>query len=149
MRFFHGIYKFLRLPFSEKRLILVAIYYLLFYSFLIYLIPFRLWVDRIGKKKETMDQNLLKDNEKVYVKKVKLSIFRANKILLELGKCFAISLALKTMLSKKRIDTTLFLGVRKANSESLVAHAWLKVGDLTLYGGSKSQHFYKELLSFT
>jgi hypothetical protein len=80
---------------------------------------------------------------------VRRSVFRAKKALLDFPKCFALSLTLKKMLQKQGIDSTLFLGVKKGEHQTLIAHAWLKCGDFTVYGGRKANLHYKELVIYT
>lgn len=143
------IMKFVRLPIREKHLMVEAFVLLLHYSFLIHVMPFRWWETRIGRKMQPLQQKQLTFEQKRKIGRIRLTVFRANMVLLEGAKCFAISLTLKKMLQKRKIASTLFLGVRKNEPEKLLAHAWLTCGDITIYGGREAAFQYRELVAFT
>ena len=143
------IYRFFQIPGRDRTLMLQALYWLLVYTFLIYVMPFRWWQDRIGLKMQPWQEETLSPEQMRMIGLVRRSVFRAKKVLLGFPKCFALSLTLKKMLQKRGIDSTLYLGVKKNGDESLMAHAWLKCGDKIIYGGQFSNHHYKQLISFS
>lgn len=59
------------------------------------------------------------------------------------AKCMARALAGSAMLSRRRMATTLHLGVAKdlRGADGLRAHAWLRCGDAVVIGASGSEHF--------
>jgi hypothetical protein len=59
------------------------------------------------------------------------------------GKCLAQALAGSAMLGRRRVATTIHLGVAKdpRRTEGLRAHAWLRSGDAVLLGASGFRHF--------
>ena len=128
---------------------LEALYWLIIYTIQIYVMPFRWWQDRIGLKMQPWKEEALSPGQMQEIGLVRRAVFRAKKALLGTPKCFALSLTLKKMLQKRGIDSTLFLGVRKGEHQTLVAHAWLKSGDLTVYGGKNANVYYRELLTYT
>jgi len=54
--------------------------------------------------------------------------------------CLAQAIAAKRMLQRRRLGSTLYLGVRKSEQE-LEAHAWLKAESVTLTGGSEIEGY--------
>ena len=143
------IVKFVSMPLSEKLLMGEAVVYLLWYSLLIYTMPYRWWESRIGQKMQPWKQEGLTPGQMKQSARIRLGVFRANKVLFGLGKCFALSLTIKQMLKKRGIESTLYLGVKKGQPDSLLAHAWLKCGDITVYGGREAAKHYRELVVYT
>jgi hypothetical protein len=149
MRLLQPAVRFLRLPLREKCLLAEAGFYLLVCTVMIHWVPFRYWEQRIGRKMQPLEEPALPPGQMKQVAEVRRAVRRANKLLMGLGKCFAISLTLKKMLNKRGIGSTLYLGVRKGEPDSLLAHAWLKCGRITVYGGREAAKHYRELVVYT
>lgn len=66
------------------------------------------------------------------VKEIFISIKRAAFIFPFKIKCLVFSIVLKKMLDKRNIKNTLYLGLQKDNSDKLVAHAWISVGNKSI-----------------
>ena len=56
-------------------------------------------------------------------------------------RCFAEALAGRIMLGRRRLPTTLYLGVDEEPDGELVAHAWLKCGDAVVTGGRVDRRY--------
>jgi Transglutaminase-like superfamily len=59
--------------------------------------------------------------------------------------CLAQALALRWMLRRHGEDSTLHIGVRKAQAGDLLAHAWLEQDGVVLIGGNQSPLEFKRL----
>ena len=149
MKILKHIHKFFEITGREQVMMLEAFYWLVIYTFLIYVMPFRWWQESIGQKMQPLQEKPLTREQLWQIREVRRAVFRANKVLFGLAKCFALSLTLKKMLQKRGMDSTLYLGVKKNGHESLLAHAWLKCGDITVYGGRNAAVHYRELLTYT
>lgn len=57
------------------------------------------------------------------------------------SKCLVMAIAGKKMLSRRRIDSTLYLGMAKDDSGKLIAHAWLRSGHLYITGAEGIERF--------
>ena len=125
-----------------------AVFYLLWYSFLIYIIPFRWWESNIGKKMQPLNHEEIDSETILLIKQVRRAVFRANKLLWGLGKCFAISLSMKKMLKKLGIESTLYLGVYNMSYSNISAHAWLN-SNIAIYGENDFKLKYIQLIAFT
>lgn len=55
--------------------------------------------------------------------------------------CLVQAIAGKMMLKRRKIPSTLYLGVAKHANEGLSAHAWLRCGDRILTGGALKEQF--------
>ena len=149
MKALSNINKFIHLPFKEKLWMGEALFYLMWYSFLIYMVPFRWWESRIGQKMQPLNEEELALEHQDKIRKIRASVLRSNKLIGGLGKCFAISLAIRRMLQKRGVDSTLYLGLRKEQSRRLMAHAWISCGKLLIYGGRPVPYIYTRLLAYT
>jgi len=56
-------------------------------------------------------------------------------------KCLAQAITGKMMLKKRKISSTLYLGVAKDENGGLIAHAWLRVGEIIILGGGGLNRF--------
>lgn len=55
--------------------------------------------------------------------------------------CLARSLAGKRLLQRRGVDSTLYLGVRKKDPKSLIAHAWLRCGERYITGAPEHEGY--------
>jgi hypothetical protein len=149
MKALQRIIKFIRLPLKEKLLMGEAVFYMIWYSFLIYMVPFRWWESNIGKKMQPLKNEELNSETIENIKEVRRAVFRANILLKGLGKCFAVSLTLKHILKKQGISTTLVLGINKDSSENMNAHSWLIASCRNLYDGKDSLDVFTRVLTYT
>jgi hypothetical protein len=147
MKALQRIIKFIRLPLKEKLLMGEAVFYLIWYSFLIYMVPFRWWESKIGKKMQSLNQEEMDQESLDLIRQVKRNVIRIRKYL-GLGSCFSISLTIKNMLEGNGIYTNLFLGLDKDIKGQLVAHAWLSSGKFLIYGGKASPNKFAMLISY-
>ena len=126
-----------------------AIIFLLISNFLIFCLPLRWWHTWIGQKNAGMDFEQYPMHKQEKIRQLRHNLRRANKLLFNPSKCFALSLSLKKMLSLRGIPSTLYLGVAKGQEQNLKAHAWLKCRDEIVYGGKHVDHNYQQLISFS
>jgi hypothetical protein len=56
-------------------------------------------------------------------------------------KCLVESVAAKRMLNRRQIPATLYMGVAKNEKGKLIAHAWIRSGDIWVSGGRNRQKF--------
>lgn len=125
-----------------------AITYLLLSAFLIHLVPFRRWYCWIGEQSSTEVNLPLSSEQETKIYKLKHNVRRANKIMGNTSKCFAMSLTMKKMLSRRNLPVMLYLGVQKDGEKNLKAHAWVKSGKHIIYGGRNAGEKFKQLISF-
>ena len=96
-------------------------------------IPFNKLKKRMGKqKKESME----KESSDVYkvVKRIRWSVLKAARCTPWDSKCLVQALTAQWMLKRKKISSTIYLGVRKEGNE-MKAHAWLRCGEMYVTGG--------------
>ena len=125
-----------------------GIFFLLLTDFLIFVVPFRWWVNWIGNKQKNTEIAELNAEEKNQIHRIRRNLFRANRALMDTIKCFALSLSLKKMLESRAVSVTLLLGINKTKMGKLRAHAWVKRDNIIIYGGQYSDKIYTNLVSF-
>jgi hypothetical protein len=57
------------------------------------------------------------------------------------SKCLVQALAAQRMLKKRKINSTLYLGVKKDKENNLLAHAWLRCGEVFVTGEQEKGGF--------
>lgn len=59
------------------------------------------------------------------------------------SKCLVQAITVKNMLKRRNIETTVCLGITKDKGDHILAHAWLKCGDIIITGETKEGLFAK------
>lgn len=57
------------------------------------------------------------------------------------SKCFVKAIAGMKMLERRKIDSTLYLGTAKSEDGDMVAHAWLRSGNIIITGRENMNRF--------
>lgn len=126
--------KLFRLSPYETLLFLEANVFLTLASLARISIPLRWYAPFLGKhmnvNSEEIDENL-----KIKLLIIDKSIKRGSKYLPFECKCLVQAIAVKAMLKLRRISSTVYFGVRKDGKSDLIAHAWVRVGDMHVSGG--------------
>ena len=123
--------KFLRLPLGSKVLLLEAWITLGLCRGMVLTLPFRWIVPRLRAR--------LPDSAHVSgqaeARAVGWALQVAGKYTPWKSTCLAQAIAGKRMLHRRKLPSTLFLGVRKGEEDEFEAHAWLDCDSITLTGG--------------
>jgi len=143
-----GLNNIRKLSSNDYILILEGLFFLLLSDFLIFVVPFRWWVNWIGNKHVNEEFVEISEEQKNLIKRIRRNLFRANRILINSSRCFALSLSLKKMLKRRGVHVTLLLGIKKTEKGDLRAHAWIKRDNIVIYGGQYSDKIYTNLVSF-
>lgn len=140
-RFSRYLLKFFQIPFSEKLLFIEASVLLFLAKFLLLLLPFRICIKLTRCKKCTKDEV-----NPVRLQKIKSAIYRANKLAFWKNVCLVQSFAGRWILNRRRITSSLSIGVAKGDEKELKAHAWLSSGEMEVV---KSQPEFVKLYELT
>ena len=131
------MFKLLRKYFSidkTERKILNRTFFWLIYAFvLVRIVPLR-WFSHLLGEFESVVAIDLNENQLLVINKIKKNLRRLKKHLPWKVKCFEEAIAIKKVLQKFNINSTLYLGVDKKNKKELIAHAWLKCGKKIVTG---------------
>lgn len=124
---------------KNKKIVLKAWIYCAYYRILIKYIPMKYLEKKFGIKGEESPELVDKDQYKNAVI-VGHEVNRiADKTPWE-SKCLVRALAAQKILYKKKIQTTLYLGVGKDKESKMIAHAWLRCGECYITGGNGAKY---------
>ena len=127
-----------RLSGRERRLALEALAALALARLLLVSLPFRWTVPRLGRRRAG-DVDTTEERPDS-ARGVGLAIRRVSRVTPWRSKCLEQAVAGQVLLRLRRLPGTLYLGLAK-DGESLVAHAWLKCGELTVTGGDDVRRY--------
>ena len=126
--------KFFKLSWGEQRLLFKVFFLSGIVRFAILFFPFNKLAAFAGNhKEESSDQ--VSDIDKVTINKIGWAISVVSRFTPWQSKCFVQGLTGQIMLRKRKISSTLYLGVAKDREKKLVAHAWLRSGTTIVTGG--------------
>jgi hypothetical protein len=144
--FFKRVYKFIKIPFRAKALLLETFMLTGIIRFAIIFIPFKKLAKIAGKYKEESSKEIT-DTEKIIVGRIAWAIYITSKFTPWESKCLVKALTAQILLTQRNVSSTLFLGVAKDVENNLQAHAWLRSGANIITGEAESKRF-KQVAKF-
>jgi len=131
---------FLHLSWPDRWLLLESGLWLWLARAAVLTIPFRWLASRLGQQH---GMSPIVDNPEALaqIRRVAWAIRVVSRATPWQSNCLAQALAGKWMLHRRRIASTLYLGVAKDAQGRLEAHAWLRSGDSILTGGSDLERY--------
>ncbi|MEN9573670.1 MAG: hypothetical protein RL514_1525 [Verrucomicrobiota bacterium] len=129
--------KFLRHDWAGRALLLEALVWLSWAKLLLLTVPFRWIAPRLGKS-QTETAATLTETERQLALRVSWAV-QSVAAHVPLGfVCLPQAMAAKWMLRRRRLASTLYLGVARPDETKFTAHAWLRAGDKILTGRAES-----------
>lgn len=132
--------KFLRLPHSDRLLLVEAAVWLGMARLSVMLVPFRRIAPFLGRHMSESTQSI-EPGYRNLAERISWAVGTASRHVPWKCECLAQALAGKAMLKRRGVGSTLYLGVAKDNGENLKAHAWLRSGDLFVTGVWNANQF--------
>jgi hypothetical protein len=141
----NAIKKFFQLTFNEKKTFAEATLLCIFIKLMVLLLPMKKYSRLLGAQNSVygMEPNE-KEEHIIYI--VSCAIVRSRKIIPWKSQCLTEAITAKIMLQRRRVLSTLYLGVNK-NNQDLIAHAWLRCGT-TFVTGRKGAHQFVIVSTF-
>lgn len=137
---------FLCIKWYDKALLIQAFLLTGIARLVILFIPFEKYKRYIGKyKKETSFE--LNSKEYRIIKRVAWAVNIVSRKTPWESKCLVQALTAQRMLKRRKICSTLYLGVNKDAKNTMNAHAWLRCGEVFVTGGYNRDEF-KEVAKF-
>jgi len=132
--------KFIKLPLQTKLIFMEAYILLGFSRLMIWKLKFKWIAGLLGDvNHETESSNEGLDLYKV--RQVSMAIRIMSKYTFWESKCLAQAFTAKLMLNRRNQKSTVYLGIAKDKSGSLIAHAWVRCGRIYVSGGDGSLKF--------
>ncbi|MFL0198644.1 lasso peptide biosynthesis B2 protein [Clostridium sp. WILCCON 0269] len=126
--------KLFKLSWDEQRLLFEAFFLSGIARFAILSLPFNKLAAFVGKHREESSEQV-SDIDEITIGKIKWAVSVVCRFTPWESKCFVQALAGQIMLKKRKIDSTLYLGVARDKEKKLLAHAWLRSGNIIVTGG--------------
>ncbi len=131
------LYRFTRYN-PNKLLYLHVLFLSAFYRFVILLVPIKKLQRFMGILNEESTASVSQECYKEVVR-ISHTINRICQYTPWESKCLVRAMIAQHLLKRKNIPSTLFLGVGK-DSDTMVAHSWLRCGELYVTGGTGEQY---------
>lgn len=110
------------------------------YRFLIWRFPMSRLQPHFGIQGGESFRDELQGDNFEYTKQVSKTVNRVAARTPWESKCLVRALTAKHLLKKKNLESTLYLGVGKEDSQKLIAHAWLRCGNFNVTGGDGEEY---------
>lgn len=104
------------------------------------LLPFKVYSRFLGQINSESPKTL-KEGDWQYVDRISNSVRNVSKVSPIRFKCLVQATVGKYFIAQERIESTIYFGVKKDESQNLKAHAWLRVGPKIVLGGEVADHY--------
>jgi hypothetical protein len=138
---------FVRINWRDKILFFRAFFLSGIARIVILFIPFRGVKRFLGTHKKESSYDI-KIEEYRRVKKIAWAVNQASKYTPWESKCLVNAITAQWLLKRHNIYSTIYLGVNKDDKNKLIAHSWLRVGEIIVTGGNVMSEF-KEVAKFS
>lgn len=110
------------------------------YRFMVLYLPFKYIKRQLGKHKTESTYELLVDEYRV-AKEIREIVLLVCKHTPWESKCLIRAMLVQHFLERKKIATTIYLGVNKDDLNNMKAHAWIRCGEMIVTGQYEKDHF--------
>lgn len=132
--------KFFGISLTDKLMIIEAFFLTGIIRFCILFVPFSKLGKLSGKYNEESVYRL-HDKEIFIGNKVGYIVYLVSKYTPWESKCLVKALTAQTLLRRRKITSTVYLGVAKDQNKKLIAHAWLRCGENIITGDDERYGF--------
>jgi hypothetical protein len=129
-----------RLARQDWQLLAETTFWLLLSRLAVLTLPFR-WVMRTSGEQHAVSPATVSPEQAAVAERVAWAIEAVRWATPWDSNCLARSLAGKRLLRRRGVESTLYLGVRKKDPKSLVAHAWLRCGERYITGAPEHEGY--------
>ncbi len=133
-------YRLFRFPLQDYLLFMEAFLWVLFCQ-VVSLMPFHRLAPFLGHHEADDKNECFPDNLKQTVSSISIAINRSAFYMPWSVKCLVQALAARFMLKRRKIESTLYLGVAKSAENRIKAHAWLSCGTHVVCGDQGKEKF--------
>lgn len=129
--------KFLAHDWTDRLLLLEALAWLCWVKFLLVCVPFR-WIAPYLGRRMVQSPATVPVDARAHVVRISWAVQSVARRLPLGFVCLPQAIAAKWMLRRRRLASTLYLGLARPEEARLSAHAWLRAGDRILTGRAES-----------
>jgi hypothetical protein len=139
LKFVRYCSRFFCWPWKEKILFAEAVFFLFSAKIMLLLLPFRVCIKTLTSNRyETQPPGET-------LSSIKLAVVKANRLSFWKNICLVQAFAARWMLQRRKIDSSLSIGIKPDSKSKLSAHAWLMVGKKEIVSGGKD---YLSLITY-
>ena len=132
--------KFFGISLTDKLMIIEAFFLTGIIRFCILFVPFSKLAKLSGKYNEESVYKL--HDKQIFIgDKVGYIVYLVSKYTPWESKCLVKALTAQTLLRRRKITSTVYLGVAKDQNKKLIAHAWLRCGENIIAGDDERYGF--------
>jgi hypothetical protein len=131
---------FLNMKLWDKLLLFETFFLTAFVRLLIISVPFRKLKVFLGAYMKEDSMYLDESNYRT-ITRISWAVSTVSKYTPWESKCFVQAITAQWMLKRRKILSTLYLGIHQCKDENIKAHAWLKSGGIFVTGGNNSNMF--------
>ena len=124
---------------KNKKMILEALYYSAKYRYHLLYRPLKSFADKLGEQGE--EEYSYSDNDIEMVNDVRDTVNRVCNNTPWKSECLVRVFVAKRMLYHRNVHSNAYLGVKKDKEGNLLAHAWIKCGDIFVSGKDGYEEF--------
>ncbi len=132
--------KFFALHYKDQFLLLEVFILLGFSRFLLLAVPFKTVAPFLGQS-GIESPDFISENQLKIGKKIAWGVNLMSRHTLWESKCLGQAITAKIMLRRRKINSTIYLGVSRDEEKKMIAHAWLRCGDMILTGNRGRERF--------
>jgi hypothetical protein len=136
------LFRFRKLSWKMRLLIFVSFFLMAPVRCAVLLIPFKYIAPFLGEKNGNTS-DVVKHEVLVKAARIGWAVETISRFTPWESKCLVRAITAQILLRGIGAPSTLYLGMAKDKSSKLIAHAWLRCGNLTLTGASESDNFHK------
>ncbi len=125
-----AVKSFIRIPLKEKKTV-IEVVTLLLYGRILLLLPYRCMKQYFGNYNEIDTHTSINLRE---LRCISIMIQKLGNIVPWKCTCLVNAIAAKIMLKRRNIPATIYFGMAKDSDKKIVAHAWVKCGDIYVTG---------------
>lgn len=106
----------------------------------IFILPFK-WIAPVLGKENRETETMIDEWNLPEIRKVRTVIKSVDRFTFWKRKCLAQAFAAKILLNRRKIESTVYLGIAYDDNRKLVAHAWLRAGNIYVTGGDGEKKY--------
>lgn len=130
--------KFIRLEFRDQFLLLNTFLLLIFFRVILLTVKFKVIARHLGMHMQESSREV-KVEDLQELKRISWSVSVMSRVTPWPSKCFVQALTAKWLLRRRRINSTIYFGLKKDDQGKMCAHAWLRSGQTIVCGGNSSE----------
>lgn len=133
--------KFLHLTWLQRARLVEALYNLALARLTLVLVPFNRLAARLGEPQRQSPDTLTPPAQAAQARSISWAVTTMSRLVPWDSACLAQAIAAKWMLQKRGLASTLYLGVAYDQNKKMLAHAWLRCGDIYVTGAPQHRSF--------